>query len=227
LLRASAQLAGLQNWRTTMHVAESIDEFEMCAHRRGPLFDWLEAQRDMSDCGHGTPVQQIHRCGLLGERFLAIHANYLQPADIAALAQTRSSVVHCPLSHKYFRHQAFAYGPLAAAGVNICLGTDSLASVEPTRSPGPELNMFLEMQTFAAAHPDVAPADIVRLATCNGARALGWQGSAGEIAPGSFADLITIPHTGKFKDVESAVVHHRGAVEGSMIAGEWVCLSNL
>jgi cytosine/adenosine deaminase-related metal-dependent hydrolase len=225
LLRAAAQLAAAQNWRVTMHVAESIDEFEMCAHSRGPLFDWLKGQRDMSDCGHGTPVQQVARCGLLSERFLAIHANYLDPADIAALAQSGSSVVHCPRSHAYFKHRQFPYKELAAARVNICLGTDSLASVAPARPPGPELNLFTEMQTFASLHPEVTPSDILRLATCNGARALGLQGCVGEIAPNSFADLITLPYAGKIEEAESAVVHYRGDVTGSMIDGRWAATS--
>ena len=222
LLRASAELAARHRWRVTMHVAESIDEFEMYAHGRGSFFDWLQSQRDMSDCGHGTPVEQVRRCGLMGERFLAIHANYLQPADIEALGQTQSSVVHCPRSHAYFRHQPFLYNELAAARVNVCLGTDSLASVTPTRPPGPELNLFTEMQTFAEANPGVTPSDILRLATINGARALGLQGSVGEVAQNSFADLITIPYSGKIGEAESAVVQHRGDVAGSMIEGKWV-----
>jgi cytosine/adenosine deaminase-related metal-dependent hydrolase len=222
LLRVSAETAARHGWRLTMHVAESIDEFEMCAHCRGPMFDWLKNQRDMSDCGHGTPVEQIRRCGLLGERFLAIHANYLEPADIEALAQSLSSVVHCPRSHAYFRHQPFLYDALAAGGVNVCLGTDSLASVAPARPPGPELSLFTEMQTFAKTNPGVAPSDILRLATINGARALGLEGSVGELAQNSFADLITIPYSGNIWEAESAAVEHRGDVAGSMIEGKWV-----
>jgi aminodeoxyfutalosine deaminase len=221
LLRASAELAARHRWRVTMHVAESMDEFEMCVHGRGPLHDWLQSQRDMSDCGHGTPVAQVRRCGLMDERFLAVHANYLLPADIAALGQTRCSVVHCPRSHAYFRHQPFLYNELAAAGVNVCLGTDSLASVTPARPPGPELNLFTEMQTFAGSNPGVTPSGILRLATCNGARALGLQGSVGEIAQNSFADLITIPYSGNIEEAGSAVVQHRGDVAGSMIEGKW------
>jgi cytosine/adenosine deaminase-related metal-dependent hydrolase len=222
LLRASAELAARHRWRVTMHVAESVDEFEMYADGRGALFDWLKSQRDMSDCGHGTPVEQVRRCGLMGERFLAIHANYLQPADIEALGQTHSSVVHCPRSHAYFRHQPFLYNELAAARVNVCLGTDSLASVTPTRPPGLELNLFTEMQTFAESNPGVTPSEILRLATCNGARALGLQGSVGEMAQNSFADLITIPYSGNIGEAESAAVQHRGEVAGSMIEGKWV-----
>ena len=105
----------------------------------------------------GTPLAQVERCGLLGEKFLAIHANYLLPADIQALARSGSSVVHCPRSHAYFQHQRFPCEELAAAGVNVCLGTDSLASVCLRGGRKPELNLLAEMRQFAAAHPGVAP----------------------------------------------------------------------
>lgn len=220
LLRMTAELAAARNWRVTMHVAESIDEQEMYCESKGPLFEWLKSQRDTSDCGKGTPVAQVQRCGLLGERFLAVHANYLQPADITALSESGSSVAHCPRSHAYFRHQRFPYAELKAANVNICLGTDSLASVTPTRPPGPELNLFTEMQTFAEANPTVAAAEILRMATVNGARALGLHGRVGEIAPQSFADLIAIPYDGSIDTAADAVVQHRGDLRFSMIDGK-------
>jgi imidazolonepropionase-like amidohydrolase len=55
----------------------------------------------------------------------------------------------------------------------------------------------------------------------NGARAIGLQGKAGEIAPNSFADLIAIPFVGKIEDAESAVIHHIGGVQHSIIDGKW------
>src|SRR5208283_4249567 len=145
------------NWRVTMHVAESEDEFEMFARRRGPMFDWLERQRGTEDCGRGTPLAQVERCGLLGENFLAVHANYLLDSDIQALARSGASVVHCPRSHAYFQHQRFPCEELAAAGVNVCLGTDSLASVSLAWRQKPELNLLAERRQFAADHPGVAP----------------------------------------------------------------------
>jgi len=186
------------------------------------MFDWLEPQRVMSDCGLGTPLAQVERCGLLGENFLAIHANYLLASDIQALARSGASVVHCPRSHAYFRHQRFASEELAAAGVNVCLGTDSLASVLPAQRPKPELSLLAEMRQFAAAHPGIAPEAIVEMATRNGARALGWQGRAGELSPGSWADLVAIPFTGPSSECAAAIVHHPGDVAVSMIDGQWV-----
>jgi cytosine/adenosine deaminase-related metal-dependent hydrolase len=225
LLEDAARLAREKNWRVTMHVAESAEEFEMYARRRGPMFDWLERQRDMGDCGRGTPLEQVERCGLLGENFLAIHANYLLPSDIQALARSGSGVVHCPRSHAYFQHQRFACEELAAAGVNVCLGTDSLASLSPFQRTKPELSLFAEMRQFAAVHPGVAPETIVQMATCNGARALGWQGRVGELSPGSLADLIAIPFTGPVGESAAAIVHHAGPVTVSMIDGQWAVQS--
>ncbi len=222
LLTQSARVAREKGWRVTMHVAESAEEFEMYMHGRGVMYQWLKNQRDMSDCGQGTPLAQVERCGLLGENFLAIHANYLMPSDIAALARTGASVVHCPRSHAYFQHQPFAYAELASAGINVCLGTDSLASVITSKRGKPELNLFSEMQRFTAVNPGVAPSAIVEMATCNGARALGWQGGAGELSPGSWADLVAIPYTGSIADCAAAIVHHTGDVPISIIDGEWV-----
>jgi len=221
----AARLARRKNWRVTMHVAESAEEFEMFARRRGPMFDWLERQRDTGDCGRGTPLEQVERCGLLGENFLAIHANYLLPSDIQALARSGSGVVHCPRSHAYFRHQRFACEELAAAGVNVCLGTDSLASVSLFQRTKPELNLFAEMRQFAAANPGAAPEAIVQMATRNGARALGWQGRVGELSPGSLADLIAIPFDGPAGESAAAIVHHPGPVTVSMIDGQWAVQS--
>lgn len=214
-----------QRWRLTSHVAESEAEFEMFRYRRGPLFEWLKAQRDMSDCGHGSPVQHLERCGVLGEDFLAVHANYLGQDDARRLAQHGSSVVHCPRSHAFFRHRAFPVGELIAAGVNVCLGTDSLASVKPAPANPPELSLFAEMQTFSRMSGGVPPEAIVRMATINGARALGLGGSIGELAPGAWADLIALPFSGPVEKAYQAVVEHEGPVKAVMIGGQWIMLS--
>ncbi len=134
LLQCSAAIAREKNWLLSTHVAESDEESEMFENRRGPLFNWLKTQRDISDCGI-SPVQQLERLGVLSEKFLAVHANYISESDAALLGQRKCSVVHCPRSHEYFRHKKFPYELLHRAGVNICLGTDSLASVRSARVP--------------------------------------------------------------------------------------------
>jgi cytosine/adenosine deaminase-related metal-dependent hydrolase len=194
----------------------------MFSEGQGGMFDWLlRSGRDMSDCGLGSPVQHMERHGALGKNLLAVHLNYLAKNDAALLARRKVSVVHCPRSHYYFGHARFPYRDLNRAGVNLCLGTDSLASVYKRRRETIELDMFQEMRAFAAANPSVRASTILRMATLNGARALGLEEQVGEFAPKTFADLIAIPYTGKRGKVYDAILAHEGPVSVSMIDGRW------
>jgi cytosine/adenosine deaminase-related metal-dependent hydrolase len=221
LLRLSAEAARLRGWLVATHVGESAEEFEMYTAGRGPMFKWLHPQRDMDDCGRGSPVQHLHRQDLLGENLLAIHANYLAPGDVDLLAQTKTNVVHCPRSHVYFGHERFPYQALAERGVNVCLGTDSLATVRTRGRKLPELDLFAEIRALADAEPGLEPETLVRLVTVNGARALRRVGQLGELSAGALADLITIPFPGG-RRVYDGVVGHDGPVKGVMINGQWI-----
>jgi cytosine/adenosine deaminase-related metal-dependent hydrolase len=225
LLRLAAESARARNLRLAIHVAESDQEFEMFTRGRGAMFEWIaRSGRDMSDCGLGSPVQHLARAGALGENLLAIHVNYLARGDARLLGRSRVSVVHCPRSHRYFKHQRFPLRELAAARVNLCLGTDSLASVYKKRGQSVELNLLEEMRALADAEPSLPTKKIVQMATVNGARALGMVGQVGEISPGAFADLITVPFAGKTADASTALVNHRGNVAASIIDGRWAWL---
>ncbi len=194
----------------------------MFARGQGEMFDWLQRSgREMSDCGLGSPVRHLERCGMLGENLLATHANYLASGDAVLLGKRRVSVVHCPRSHAFFRHDLFPLHRLTRANVNVCLGTDSLASVvKPPRQPI-ELDMFAEMRVLADQHPFLSPNAILRMATVNGARALARQGLVGELSPHALADIIALPYAGKASRVADAILEHRGVVAASMIDGQW------
>jgi len=75
---------------------------------------------------------------------------------------------------------------LLRAGVPVAIGTDSLAS-------SPDLDVFAEMAALRSTHPDVAPAAIVRMATHNGAVALGCGDRLGTLAPGRLAAMVAVP----------------------------------
>ena len=223
LLRLSARTARRRRWPLTTHVAESALEYEMFARARGGMFDWLQRSgRDMSDCGLGSPVEHLERCGVLGANLLVAHANYLGRNDADLLAKRGVHVVHCPRSHSYFQHHPFPFRRLVKAGVNLCLGTDSLASVYKGRRQSVELNMFEEMRAAAKAHPWLSAKRTVRLATLNGALALGLQGQAGELSANAFADLIALPFVGRPAEAYDAILRHAGDVSASMIDGRWV-----
>ena len=222
LMSRCAAAARRRKWRVVTHVSESATEFEMFTRGRGEMFDWLRrSERDMSDCGGLSPVQHLLQAGLLRRNLLAIHVNYLAPGDAALLAHQQVSVVHCPRSHDYFQHRPFPFPALAKAGVNICLGTDSLATVRKRPRETIELNLFDEMRAFAAANPRVSAGQILRLATVHGARALGLARQAGELARHAFADMIALPFHGKTAESYDAVLNYSGPVAASMINGQW------
>lgn len=222
LLRLCAEAARDRKLPIAVHVAESEQEFEMFTRARGEMFDWLKRNdRDNSDCGLGSPVSHLDRAGLLRENLLAIHANYLDDSDFALLNGRGVSIVHCPRSHAYFQHREFSLEKLLNAGINVCLGTDSLATIAKTDKQDLELNMFQEMQTLARLRPSLPPATILKMATANGARALGLRGQIGELSGNAFADLISIPYSGDTSNAETAVVNHSGPLRASIINGHW------
>ena len=223
LLKLTASIAAKRKWRVSIHVAESEQEFEMFMHARGKMHDWLKRnERDNADCGHGSPIAHLARQKLLGENVLAIHANCLAHGDATLLAKHNTHVVHCPSSHDYFKHPKFERERLAKAGVNLCLGTDSLATTRKTGKQKPELDLFAEMRALIDADKSIAPNTVLQMATVNGARALGMTGKIGELSTQAQADLIAIPFGGEKSHVHEAVLEHAGAVAASMIDGRWI-----
>ncbi len=223
LLRLSARVSRQRRRPLCTHVAESEQEFEMFTRAGGMMYDWLKRNfRDMNDCGLGSPVEHLARNKMLGKNLIAIHANMLARGDAALLGNHRVNVVHCPRSHAYFRHPPFMRERLANAGANLCLGTDSLATVRAVGRQKPELSLFEEMRALADADRAVSPTEVLRMATLNGARALGQRGQIGELRPGAFADLIAISGLDKSEQVYETVLAHDGPVQAGMIGGRWV-----
>jgi aminodeoxyfutalosine deaminase len=119
-------------------------------------------------------------------------------ADRALLAGRGVHVVVCPRSNANLGVGLAALPELLASGANVCVGTDSLASVET-------LDVLDDVVALRRAFPDVAPTTLLRMATTNGARALGLR-DLGAIAPGMAAALAYAPSAGVVADPEAFVV---------------------
>ncbi|MGB0583098.1 MAG: amidohydrolase family protein, partial [Limisphaerales bacterium] len=204
-------------WPLSVHVAESAPEDEMFRESEGIMHRWLERnQRDMSDCNGRSPVRMLQDLGLLNDRLLAVHCNYLDDDDIQSLGGNQVNVIHCPGSHEYFGHTEFKADQLRRAGANICLGTDSLASMFTAGGSKPTLDLFAEMRRFATAHPEFSPEEILPMVTTSAARALNRSGLLGEISEGADADMIVVEST----PTPEAIIHAPPPIR-SMIAGTW------
>jgi aminodeoxyfutalosine deaminase len=217
LYRLSCESARAFQIPVTTHVSESWVEYQMFAAGRGELFDFLQKMgRPMEDCGTMSPLRYLLTSRLIDDRCILVHANELDESDFALLAQPEwrnLSIVHCPKSHRFLHHNRFAIERLRQTGINICLGTDSLASND-------SLNLFSEMRMARKTYPSLNPADLVRMVTVNPAQAL--QQNLGRIAPGFLADAIAIPYSGSAEHLYDAVVEHRGSIEWMIVDGKLV-----
>lgn len=202
-----------------MHLAESAEEDEMFRQGKGALYERLAAVgRVMADCGVGSPTAHAQRYGLLSKNLLAVHGNYLDDDDIRLLAENQVSLIHCPRSHNYFGHAPFRAEALRTAGVNLCLSTDSLATM---RDGVAELSLFDELRAYREAFPDSELETLLQRVTVNPARALGMAGQVGELAAGAFADLIALPFNDSIESACEAILNHTGPARLVMLDGEW------
>ncbi|HET9678981.1 MAG TPA: TRZ/ATZ family hydrolase, partial [Gammaproteobacteria bacterium] len=138
------------------------------------------------------PLDRLDKLGLLNNSLMAVHMTALEDHDIARLAETGASVVHCPESNLKLASGFCPVAKLAAAGVNLALGTDGAASNN-------DLDMLGEMHTAALLAKGVAgdaaalpAADVLEMATLGGARALGLSDSIGSLSVSKWADVTCV-----------------------------------
>jgi 5-methylthioadenosine/S-adenosylhomocysteine deaminase len=158
-----------------MHVHETAHEVEESLARFGV-----------------RPLERLASRGLLGPRLIAVHMTQLLKEEIDALAQNNVGVVHCPASNLKLASGFCEVDRLLKSGVNVALGTDGAASNN-------NLDMLEELHLAALLAKGVAreatalPAHAaLRMATINGARALGLDDRIGTLEPGKSADIIAI-----------------------------------
>lgn len=138
------------------------------------------------------PLQRLSELGLISPRLVCVHATQLLEEEIALLAEYGASIAHCPESNLKLASGFCPIARLQQAGVNVALGTDGAASNN-------DLDMFGEMRIAAQLAKAVAndasavPAlHALRMATINGARAMGLDSEIGSLEPGKSADVIAV-----------------------------------
>lgn len=173
-----------------MHLAETREELELLQSGTGPFVPMLQSFNAWYPdvIPRGTRPLDYLRIMAQSHRALVIHGNYLSADEIAFLAArtSRMSVVYCPRTHAYFGHEPYPLPSLLAAGVNVALGTDSRAS-------SPDLNFWEDLRFIHRHFGGVAPADVLRMGTLNGAAALGLEADFGSLTPGKLARLTIVP----------------------------------
>ena len=190
-----------------MHLAESMAEMEFIAGH-GPqserLHRFLAARglrREELHLAANTPLGQVEAAHALDGATLLVHGVQLSVDEVQRIAHAGASLCICPRSNLGLTKAIAPVEALMAAGVNLALGTDSLASA-------PDLSLWAEMAALASAKPGLAPEAILTMATSGGAHALGQAGRFGALTPGAAGPLAFAPLKGVGRsEVIAAVVH--------------------
>ena len=138
-----------------------------------------------------TPVQYMETLGVLQKDSLLVHCNYLTDTDILLIADSGASAVFCPRSHHYFYHTGHPVLQLIESGINVAIGTDSLAS-------NWSLSLLDELKFLARTQSCIRPETLIDMVTCNGAKGLGLA-QVGQLEKDWQADIIAvqIPNDGR------------------------------
>src|SRR5215469_620605 len=140
----------------------------------------------------GTPAEVLYDAGALGPRSTMVHATHLTAHDIELLGGSQASVCMCPVTEADLADGVGPAPELAAAGCVLTLGSDGhsvIDLVEEARW------MELSQRLVSRRRGHFTAAELATAATVSGHACLGWP-DAGEIVPGAYADLVTVPLDG-------------------------------
>ncbi|HVP13570.1 MAG TPA: amidohydrolase family protein [Phycisphaerae bacterium] len=172
----------------TIHLAETSDEVEWLVHGTGPLADMLSKWKlpCASSSIRGSAIELLKMAGLLRLKPLLAHVNYISSREVASLAASQATVVWCPRSHRFFGHEPHRWQKMLAAGINVCIGTDSLASNET-------LSILDELRFVRRSVPAAEPDLLLEMGTIRGAKGLGLDARIGTLQLGKWADFAVVP----------------------------------
>jgi cytosine/adenosine deaminase-related metal-dependent hydrolase len=174
--------------RASLHLAEHSAERRFLEHGDGPIPAWYEARlklrRDKLEYPRRSPVAFADDLGALGPHVLCVHLTDARAVELERVAERGAPVILCPRSNLFIETRLPPLLAARAAGIFPALGTDSLAS-------NASLDVLAEARALADRFPTVAARDLVRMATWEGARALGRE-EVGRIARGATPGLFAI-----------------------------------
>jgi len=175
---------------TMRRIATYANELDMAVHIH--CHETAQEVRDSLKLYSCRPLQRLDDLGILLPQTQLVHMTQIDQDDIRLIQDNNCHVVHCPESNLKLASGFCPVGKLIDAGINVAIGTDGAASNN-------DLDLFGELKTAAllakAVAGDAAMLDAhaaLRMATINGAKALGWEDQTGSLEAGKSADIIAV-----------------------------------
>jgi cytosine/adenosine deaminase-related metal-dependent hydrolase len=173
---------------TSLHLAEHPAERRALESADGPVIDWLRSRTQGTAAAFPWPrigpVAHADALGALGPHVLSVHLTDAREEEIELLAARQARVVLCPRSNLHIERKLPRLLSLCAAGLDVALGTDSLASNE-------SLDVLAEARELRDCFPEVPAKDLVQMATWNGACVLG-RPDLGRVAKGARPGIAAV-----------------------------------
>lgn len=190
-----------------------------------------ETQKEVEDLivQTGTrPAAYLQSIGLLDKNVIAAHCVHLNGEETEILRHKGTGIAHCPKSNLKLGSGIADIYSYSQAGITVSIGTDGTASNNTLDMPE-EMRFAALLPKGTHLDPEVVNAkETLRMATINGAKALGLGGITGSLEPGKRADLILVHANSSnmtpFYDEYSAVVYSMNSknIIHSMVNGEWI-----
>ncbi|MBT5104695.1 MAG: TRZ/ATZ family hydrolase [Porticoccaceae bacterium] len=175
---------------TLRRIATYANELDMPVHIH--CHETAQEIADSLKLFGNRPLQRLDDLGVLLPQTQLVHMTQIDDSDIRLIQDNNCHVVHCPESNLKLASGFCPVGKLIDAGINVAIGTDGAASNN-------DLDLFGELKTAAllakAVASDASVLDAhaaLRMATINGAKALGWDDQIGSLETGKSADVIAV-----------------------------------
>ncbi len=182
-------IARRKNIPFSIHLAESEDEILFLTTGKGIWADFM-TEKGIDFSGWNlpveTPVRYLEDLGVLDENTIAVHLIHADEKDFEILLRHNVRVCLCLRSNFNLHNMMPDITGMLKAEIKPCLGTDSLASTE-------SLSIFDEMTFVSKSFPSIPPAEILAMATLNGASSLGFGEMFGSLTPGKRAAFVYVP----------------------------------
>ena len=192
LYRRLATFAAAESLPIAVHAAEAEVEELLVRHGEGPFAAGLRSRGIATPPRARSAIALLERCSILARAPLVIHGIRVDAEDVRALAAAGASVAHCPVANARLGHGIAPVLELRAAGVNVALGTDSVASNNRLDLLEEARTAQLLQRARSESAGALPSAELLELATLAGARALGVADRCGSLEPGKDADLLAV-----------------------------------
>src|SRR5215470_8825020 len=155
---------------------------------------WAQACTERFLLRAKATADRLDELGLVDENLALGHAIWVTEDDIDRLATRRASVTSHPSCNLGMRNGLAPIYAMHRRGVNVAMGLDD-KTINDDEDAVMELRMLHKLHRvpdYDLRTPPLSAYDVLRMGTINGARALGFAGQVGALAPGMKADMILV-----------------------------------